>query len=510
MTMPADPNAFHADGTPRRRYEIEETESGKPILRSSIGLVFINAFIVIKSMLYAGENPKSAAPAPAKTPDAAPLKPAPEPDTVAAAEELGQTEEATAAEEETEAPGAKGSSTLLTSEPVEFEPVEVPLNRRSSGLPSPSNDNEALYGASPGSNISIFRPNDTVTNPPGDGGGGGQNEEDPDDPNDDGDDDDDPVRNRAPVILGPVALSAAFANTPVTIALADLLRNADDPDGDVLRVRSIVPSSGKIERQADGNFVYTPVYGDTSSVSFTYFINDGTTSVRQTAFMDLVPPKLEPIYGTATADTILGTPRSDTIYALGGDDLVIGRESGDVIYGGDGDDRLLGSEGDDVIYGEGGKDVIFGGPGNDSIFGGADDDQIFGEEDKDTLLGETGNDTISGGDDNDVISGGEGDDDLHGDAGNDVVMGDAGEDKIKGGDGDDSISGGDGADAIAGDAGNDAIWGDAGTDNIEGGEGDDSITAGADADVVDAGAGDDTVHATILDADDIYNGGEGT
>jgi len=474
MTMPADPNAFHEDGTQRRRYEIDESESGgKPILRSSIGLVFINAFILIKSMLYAGENPKSAAAAPAKTADATPPRPAPEPETVAAAENLEELKEA-AAEEEIEAARAKGSSTLPVSEPVNFEPLEVPLNRRSSGLPSPSNDNEALYGASPGSNISIFRPNDTVSNPPHGDGHGGDDEEDPDDSGDDDDDDDSPDRNRAPVITGPVTLSAAFANAPVTIAFADLLRHASDPDGDVLRIHSIVPSSGKIERQADGNFVYTPIYGDTSSVSFTYFINDGTTSVRQTALMDLVPPKLAPIYGTATADTILGTPQSDTIYALGGDDLVIGRESGDVIYGGDGNDRLLGGEGDDVIYGEGGDDVIFGGPGNDVTFGGPGNDQQFGEEGDDTQFGEEGDDYLSGGPGNDTMSGGDGDDRLDGDEGNDTLLGDKGDDEINGGEGDDNIVGGDGEDIVYG------------------------------------GAGDDTVFALILDGDDFYDGGEGS
>lgn len=479
MTMPADPNAFNDDGTPRRRYEIDENESnGKPILRAGVGFVFFNAFILIKSLLFAEEAPRAATPAKASGgPEGVP-KPV-EPEMLAAAEDL-ELERAIDAED-VEPQKHKGSSTLILSEPVNFEPEEVPLHRRSSGLPVAGNDNEALYGASPGSNISIFIPNDTVSGgtPGGGDGDTGNGTDDPDDDeggdsDDDDDDTDTTARNRLPVITGPVVLSAAFANQPVLIALADLLQHASDPDGDALSIRSVASSSGKIERQADGNYLFTPVYNDTSSVAFSYLISDGTGFVRQTAAMDLLPPERAPIVGTATSDTILGTPQSDIIYALAGDDLVIGRESGDVIYGGDGNDRILGGEGDDVIYGEGGNDVIFAGPGDDKVFGGEGDDQIFGEEGEDVLLGEDGNDTISGGADDDTLSGGTGDDTLHGDEGDDLIMGDAGRDDIKGGDGNDVIVGGE------------------------------------DEDVVDAGSGDDTIVALVLDGDDVYDGGEGT
>jgi Ca2+-binding RTX toxin-like protein len=474
MTTPADPNAFNDDGTPRRRYEIDDNESsGKPILRSSIGIVFFNAFVLIKSLLFAEEAPRASTPAAARGTEAAP-KPV-EPETIAAAERLDDIQPVSDTED-IEPVKRKGGSTLMLSQPVDFQPEEVPLNRRSSGLPVAGNDNEALYGAAPGSNISIFTPNDTAVGEVPGGHGGA--DEDPDDPRDDDDEDDDdtdtPDRNRLPVITGPVVLAAAFANQPVSIALADLLRHASDPDGDTLSVRSITSSSGKIERQADGSFVFNPIYGDTSSVTFAYRVSDGSGSVSQVAMLDLVPPETAPIVGTATSDTLLGTPRSDVIYALAGDDLVIGRESGDVIYGGDGNDRILGGEGDDVIYGEGGDDVIFAGPGNDKVFGGDGDDQIFGEEGQDVLLGEEGDDTISGGDDSDTISGGPGDDSLNGDAGNDMIMGDAGRDDIKGGDGDDTIAGGE------------------------------------DDDIVDAGAGDDRVIALASDGNDIYDGGAGS
>lgn len=513
MTMPADPNAFNEDGTPRRRYEIDESGSGsKPILSSSIAVVLFNALVLVKTLLFGEEPQKVAGPAAPKGHDATSVPP--EPETVAALEDTNTLNEVTDAEE-IEPLQRKGSSTLIQSEPNNFEPEDVALNRRSSGLPPAGNDNEALYGAQPGSNISIFIPDDAITgSAPASGGdlSGDQNDDDTgqtDDEDDDDDDTDTSPRNRLPIITAPVVLGAAFANQSVTIALADLLRHASDPDGDVLSVRAITPSSGKIVQKADGSFVYTPLYGDTSNVTFTYQISDGSGFVKQVAKMDLLPPVNAPIIGTPSSETLLGTPQIDVIYALGGDDLVIGRESDDVIYGGDGNDRLLGGDGDDVIYGEGGDDAIFAGAGNDKVFGGTGNDQIFGEEGDDILLGEEGDDTISGGDDNDTISGGDGDDTLRGDAGNDILMGDAGSDDIEGGDGNDTVSGGDGDDALRGDAGDDTLMGDAGCDDIEGGDGNDTIVGGADSDKVDAGAGDDTIVATLFDANDIYDGGDG-
>jgi Ca2+-binding RTX toxin-like protein len=473
MTMPTDSNAFNDDGTPRRRYEIDDSGSGgKPMLRASIGLVFFNAFVLIKSLLFSGEAIKGSAAIAGNAPENGP-QPV-EPEAIATVDTVDNL--SAAADLDDIQPGKrKGSSTLFQSEPVSYEPEDIPLHRRSGGLPVAGNDNEALYGAAPGSNISIFTPNDIVSGGAPDGDGGDNPDaEAPDNDDDDDDETDPPDRNRFPVLSGSVVLAAAFANQPVSIALADLLRHASDPDGDALSVQSISASSGKIERQSDGSFVFTPIYGDMSNVTFSYSVSDGSGFVRQVAAMDLVPPKTAPIFGTSSSDTLLGTPQSDVIYALGGDDLVIGREEGDVIYGGDGNDRILGGDGDDVIYGEGGHDVIFAGLGNDKVFGGAGDDQIFGEEGNDTILGEDGNDTISGGDGDDIISGGAGDDTLRGDSGNDLLMGDAGR------------------------------------DDIEGGEGDDVIVGAEGEDVVDGGAGDETVIALVLDADDIYDGGEGS
>jgi Ca2+-binding RTX toxin-like protein len=473
MTMPTDPNAFKEDGTPRRRYEIDDADGGgKTILRSSVGIVLANAFILIKNILFQQETARFSAPTAVR---AAEASPAPLEDTVAAVDNLPEVSDSDMEPPDLAPTNRKGSSTLVQSEAVDYEPEDVMLKRRSSSMPVAGNDNEALYGAAPGAGISIFVPRDSIPGSAhGDGAGGSAGDETDEDDDDADDDTSAPSRNRLPVVTAPVVLSAAFANQTVSIAFADLLRHASDPDGDTLHVRQVAASSGKVEQRADGSFIFTPVYGDTSNVTFTYRVSDGSGSVQQVATMDLLPSPTAPIMGTATSDALIGTPQSDVILALAGDDLVLGRESSDVIYGGDGDDRIVGGDGDDVIYGEGGNDVIFAGPGNDRAFGGPGDDQIFGEEDEDVLLGEEGNDTISGGDDDDSISGGVGNDKLRGDGGNDLIQGDAG------------------------------------SDDIEGGDGDDVIIGGEDQDLVDAGTGNDIVIALALDGDDTYDGGDGS
>ena len=94
---------------------------------------------------------------------------------------------------------------------------------------------------------------------------------------------------------------------------------------------------------------------------------------------------INPITGTAGADSIVGTDAIDFIDAEGGDDVARGGADGDIIDGGDGDDRL---------FGEAGQDVIAGNAGNDFLRGGADDDILIDSDGADTLRGDTGDDLI--------------------------------------------------------------------------------------------------------------------
>ena len=90
------------------------------------------------------------------------------------------------------------------------------------------------------------------------------------------------------------------------------------------------------------------------------------------------------IFGTPSADTIIGTEVADLIFAFAGDDM---------IFGGEGNDCIIGGDGDDLIFGNAGGDHLVGGEGNDILKGFSGDDK---------LTGGTGTDVLDGGDDFDV------------------------------------------------------------------------------------------------------------
>ena len=90
------------------------------------------------------------------------------------------------------------------------------------------------------------------------------------------------------------------------------------------------------------------------------------------------------IFGTPSADTIVGTEVADLIFAFAGDDM---------IFGGEGNDCIIGGDGDDLIFGNAGGDHLVGGEGNDILKGFSGDDK---------LTGGTGTDVLDGGDDFDV------------------------------------------------------------------------------------------------------------
>ena len=544
MSAAREQQALNEDGTPRRKYELEEQEESKIGLRAAVGLVLANGFILLKNALLGDEADASPS---AGVPERKPGKVGQD-QTAYANSAVAETGKASSTEEESEAVGSGFSLSLFStrepyypdhSEPIEFEVV---LSRLP---PMPVNDNEVLYGATPGAGIDL---SGGAGSPPpsGSGGGGsappshgtpneepGGNHDNDDDSDDDDDDDDDesqnqsPRTNRLPVVTAPVVLADLVSNHSIVIALSELLQHASDPDGDTLIVRNLASSSGTLVARSDGSWLFTPETDDISEVTFTYAISDGQGEVSQTALLDLVPPEVSRVIGTSGSDTLIGTPEADIIDALEGDDLILGREGDDVITAGDGNDRVIAGDGDDVVYAGKGDDVVFAGAGNDTVFGGDGDDVLFGEEGDDRLFGEAGNDTISGGPGADVIAGGDGDNRLFGNEGDDVIEAGEGHDEIEGGDGDDVIvsgggndivagnagddfiAGGEGDDTLCGNEGNDELLGGGGNDEIDGGAGNDTITAGAGDDTAFGGEGDDVFVATAGDGNDAYDGGDG-
>ncbi|NOU07354.1 MAG: cadherin-like domain-containing protein [Hyphomicrobiaceae bacterium] len=129
------------------------------------------------------------------------------------------------------------------------------------------------------------------------------------------------------------------------------------------------------------------------------------------------------------------------------------------------------------------------------------DDVLVGTDAAEEFDGLAGNDVIYGGGGNDIIFAGDGDDVVLAGDGNDIVMAGAGDDVVFGGNGDDSLFG---------EVGNDLLVGGIGNDELFGGSGNDRLVGEQDHDIVIGGDGDDMIMATVLDGDDVYDGGAGT
>ncbi|MFD1327186.1 calcium-binding protein [Mycoplana ramosa] len=393
--------------------------------------------------------------------------------------------------------------------PLAMDPVpnyllpELPLTWRDPSLPSaparPANDNMVDGGTGPTPGIKPTPDgSDAVDDdkggdgdPPTDSDNDDDKEEtdppssndnddnDDDDSGNDNSDDDGERVNRAPRLSGPVQLMDVTSCIAFAISIADLLRNAHDPDGDTLSIRNVQISSGSLAASAEG-WIFQATPRLEGPITITYEVTDGALSVVQTAHFAVVGENL--IIGTDADDRVLGSTCRDTIDGGAGDDNIDARSGDDTIFGGTGNDHILAGSGNDSVFGGSGHDVIFGGSGSDWLSGGDGNDRIFGEEGDDTLFGDAGDDVLFGGKGNDLIIGGLGNDTAYGDDGNDRMDGEEGDDILDGGEGDDVI---------------------------RGGNGNDQIRDGAGRDVVHGGAGNDTVVAAIDGDDDHYDGGDG-
>ena len=549
MRNSSDQQTFNDDGTLRRKYEPDEKPEGKFWLRATIGLVLANTFILLKNVLFSSDaNKQQALSLPATKNSVESVG-----EIVAASFETEELTVKADTGEQSNAPMKLAAPLKLmlgsTTLPGVAAPQANPVVHATTGHLYPSNDNVALYGSVPGKAISAFASEVTIGrvaaagNAGGDDGGGSRDNTRGPNPVGDGGA---RANNRAPVVVAPVVLAPAVVNQTLVIALADLLRNSSDPDGDQLRVNDLATSSGKLTANLNGGWTFAPNFDDASEVTLTYTVSDGLSTVAQSAVLDFIPVNDMVQLGTDGNDTITGSINADVIDALGGDDIIIGSSGNDVIYGGAGNDRILGGDGNDVIHAGDGDDIVFAGAGNDVVFGGRGNDALFGEAGDDVLLGEAGDDTIFGGSGRDLLDGGEGMDQLDGGENDDTLIGGAGADVVSGGAGDDVIvaaiadsndtyDGGANIDTLdlratsasavvnltvgtadSADIGADTI---VNIENVRTGSGADVVIGNSDAnkiepgagtDVVSGGAGDDVIVATITDGNDTYDGGTGT
>jgi Ca2+-binding RTX toxin-like protein len=219
--------------------------------------------------------------------------------------------------------------------------------------------------------------------------------------------DDKEKTNQRPVTSGPLRLQAQFMNTAVLLALTDLVRNASDPDGDVLGLGRSIASSGELRLTGEG-FVFSAT--TPGEVTVTYEITDGKQVVLQTAIFEV--HEFELFQGTAGDDRMSGTSHRDHVEGHAGNDVIDAGADKDQVLGGAGNDLIYGGDGDDILGGDAGDDIIFAGAGNDIVSGGAGNDHLYGEAGDDILVGDAGDDFLDGGIGADRLDGGTGNDTL--------------------------------------------------------------------------------------------------
>ena len=129
----------------------------------------------------------------------------------------------------------------------------------------------------------------------------------------------------------PVAVNDAYTvyeNGMLSVsAVAGVLANDYDPDGDPLRVCPesrvvghallLAPTNGTVTMNEDGSFTYTPNAGFAGVDSFYYCTEDGPACIQ--GRVDIT------VTGTGTGiNTILGTSANDVLVGTAGNDLISG------------------------------------------------------------------------------------------------------------------------------------------------------------------------------------------
>ena len=328
--------------------------------------------------------------------------------------------------------------------------------------------------------------------------------------------------NDAP-ITSAVTLGAIVQDSGARlITQSQLLANASDVDGPSLSATglTIVSGSGTLADNHNGTWSYTPALNDSSSVSFSYSVTDGSLNAPGSAMLDITPLAGVTRTGTAKADVLNGTAQDDTLSGLGGNDTLNGGGGNDTMAGGAGNDTYgVDSTGDVVIEAAGeGADLVqalvsytLGANVENLTLTGIAAINGTGNALANTLTGNSGNNVLDGGAGSDKMIGGAGDDtyfvDNAGDtvtegvgAGNDTVVSTlaayalgtnvenltlAGVAAINGTGNTvaNTLTGNDAANVLSGLAGNDVLNGGAGNDTLIAGAGNDILTGGLGSDV---------------------------
>ena len=355
----------------------------------------------------------------------------------------------------------------------------------------------------------------------------------------------------------PVLGADGFSVTEEKGAVANLLSNDRDADGDTLSVTAVngqavgqpitLASGAKITVKADGAFAYDPNGAfehlggaETAQDAFTYTVSDGNGGVStetvtvtvagindapvQAADFGYQVAKLNTAFsvvlpGDLFVDTDGEAPIAYSVTKADGSslpswlsfDAATRTLSGTPGAGDVGaiQIRVTGAEADGLSATltipltviDGG--VVNGTATNDYLLGTINGDHLLGFGGNDTLIGLPGADVLDGGDDNDR---------LNGEAGNDLLIGGAGGDQMEGGYGNDVLKGGAGADYLTDVDGSNVLDGGDGDDILMGfhylrGEG--PINGVPGSNLFIGGAGDDVIRGVGAHSGETVDAGDG-
>jgi Ca2+-binding RTX toxin-like protein len=261
-----------------------------------------------------------------------------------------------------------------------------------------------------------------------------------------------PKPNSAPAAAddGPYG---AEVGTPLEIALADLIANDSDADGDTLNVTQIVDVSGG-SAVLDGDVIRFDADA-AGEAAITYRVSDGQGGhSTANAAISISTKTATVVPGTDGPDRLTGGNKSDILKGFRGNDRLDDGAGSDTLIGGAGDDtyRLRDDQNDIQEAVDGGTDTVdarWSSEGVSLDMASLNVERAIGSNHADTLNaadlservglnGRNGDDVITGSAHNDVLRGGNGNDELAGGRGNDRLDDGAGSDTLVGGAGDDT------------------------------------------------------------------------